>query len=79
MISKSVDRLFLTLDYVVLFVGQTLAGTLLTFADVLLAGEVGLDDDTESNQSDETINTNEVMTEQEYIRLLTLYQPVAID
>jgi len=48
-------------------------------AGAVFAGEVGLDDDAESIQSDATIDTNEVMTEQEYIRLLTLYQPVAID
>ena len=70
---KRLERLFLKLDHTALLVEQTLA-------DALFAVESGKEEDTEALiQSDVTIDSREVETERECIRLLALYQPAAID
>jgi|GEM_PF-686476 len=70
---KRLERLFLKLDHTAVLVEQTLA-------DALFAVESGTDEDTEALiQSDAVINSREVETERECIRLLALYQPAAID
>ena len=70
---KRLERLFLKLDHTALLVEQTLA-------DALFAVESGKDEDAETIiQADVTIDTREVETERECIRLLALYQPAAID
>jgi len=70
---KRLERLFLKLDHTALLVEQALA-------DALFAVESGNDEDVETLiQSDVSIDTREVETERECIRLLALYQPAAID
>ena len=70
---KRLERLFLKLDHTALLAEQMLA-------DALFAVESGKDEDTEALiQSDLSIDTREVETERECIRLLALYQPAAID
>ena len=70
---KRLERLFLKLDHTAVLVEQTLA-------DALFAVESGTDEDTETLiQSDVIIDSREVETERECVRLLALYQPAAID
>ena len=70
---KRLERLFLKLDHTALLVEQTLA-------DALFDVENGNDEDAETIiQADVTIDSREVETERECIRLLALYQPAAID
>jgi phosphate transport system protein len=70
---KRLERLFLKLDHTALLVEQMLA-------DAMFAVESGKDEDTETLiQSDVSIDSREVETERECIRLLALYQPAAID
>jgi len=70
---KRLERLFLKLDHTALLVEQSLA-------DALFAVDSGKDEDVETIiQSDVSIDTREVETERECIRLLALYQPAAID
>ena len=67
------EHLFLKLDHTALLVEQMIA-------DALFAVETGRDADVETViQSDVTVDTREVETERECIRLLALYQPTAID
>ena len=70
---KRLERLFLKLDHTALLVEQA-------FADALLAVESGKEEDAEMVvHSDAAIDTREVETERECIRMLALYQPAAID
>ena len=70
---KRLDRLFVKLDHTALLVEQTLA-------DTLFAVEHGNESDADVIiQADVNIDTREVETERECIRLLALYQPAAID
>ena len=70
---KRLERLFLKLDHTALFAEQMLA-------DALFAVESGRDEDAEVLiHSDAVIDSREVETERECIRLLALYQPAAID
>ena len=70
---KRLERLFLKLDHTALLVEQTLA-------DALFAVESGSDEDVDPIiHADVTIDSREVETERECIRLLALYQPAAID
>ena len=70
---KRLERLFLKLDHTALLVEQALA-------DALFAMDSGKDEDVEALiQSDVSIDSREVETERECIRLLALYQPAAID
>jgi len=72
-LAKRLERLFLKLDHTALLVEQMLA-------DALFAVESGKDEDTEVLiQSDLSIDSREVETERECIRLLALHQPAAID
>jgi len=72
-LAKRLERLFLKLDHTALLAEQMLA-------DALFAVESGKDEDVETIiQSDISIDTREVETERECIRLLALYQPAAID
>jgi phosphate transport system protein len=70
---KRLERLFLKLDHMALIVEQTLA-------DALFSLESGKEEDTQAViQSDVAIDSCEVETERECIRLLALFQPAAID
>ena len=70
---RRLERLFLKLDHTALRVEQMLA-------DALFAVESGKEEDAESLVlSDEVVDTREVETERECIRLLALYQPTAVD
>ena len=72
-LAKRLERLFLKLDHTALFVEQMLADALFTL-------ESGKEEDVETLiQSDAAIDSLEVETERECIRLLALYQPAAID
>ena len=72
-LAKRLERLFLKLDHTALLVEQMLADALFTL-------ESGKDEDVETLvRSDVAIDSLEVETERECIRLLALYQPAAID
>jgi phosphate transport system protein len=72
-LTKRLERLFLKLDHTALLVEQM-------FADALFSLESNKEDDVEAViQSDSTIDSREVETERECVRLLALYQPAAID
>ena len=72
-LAKRLERLFLKLDHTALLVEQMLADALFTL-------ESNKDEDVENLiQSDVVIDSREVETERECIRLLALYQPAAID
>ena len=72
-LSKLLERLFYKLDRTALLVEQM-------WADAVFSLESSNEEDTETLiQSDTTIDTREVETERECIRLLALYQPAAID
>ena len=72
-LTKRLERLFSKLDHTALLVEQMLADALFTL-------ESGKDEDIETLiQSDAAIDSREIETERECIRLLALYQPAAID
>jgi len=72
-LAKRLERLFLKLDHTALLAEQMLADALFTL-------ESNKDEDVENLiQSDVVIDSREVETERECIRLLALYQPAAID
>ena len=72
-LAKRLERLFSKLDHTALIVEQMLADALFTL-------ESGKEEDIDSLiQSDAAIDSREVETERECIRLLALYQPAAID
>ena len=72
-LTQRLERLFSKLDHTALLVEQM-------WADAFFSLESGKEEDVENLvQSDAAIDSREVETERECIRLLALYQPAAID